>query len=143
MPKSNAPAARRILNGRALIIFDWVSTTGNEADTEPTMAICRTHAGKGVSYLIPLSCAYQYGEGRSGEATKFLIARSKAICEALGLDPDRRTCALMAMAVVDNLPDLISMRPWEGASPRELENRADRQGLKVKVGDHTILDATR
>lgn len=121
-----------------LIIFSYVSLNGDEPS--PVMAICGKASRS--SYIIPLANAYYYANSMTGNPSKELLADLEGIANRLELSTDKFMLSKIAEAIIDNLPDLIKMPPKAPPSMRQLEEKAEKQGLVVKMGGKTLLDAS-
>jgi hypothetical protein len=90
--------------------FGYVNTydvDGNQR-TEPAMGIIPARIGKNLPvYAIPLSLAYQYADAET------LIKKSFHIAQVLGFSPDQFIVNRIADLILNYLPDLIKMRPYE------------------------------
>ena len=90
--------------------FGYVNTydADGQQRTEPAMGIVPVRRGQNLPvYAIPLSLAYQYADG------EVLISKSFHIAQVLGFFPDRFIVNRIADLILNYLPDLIKMRPYE------------------------------
>jgi hypothetical protein len=90
--------------------FGYVNTydVDGHKRTEPAMGIVPVRRGQNLPvYAIPLSVAYQYADGET------LVKKSFHIAEVLGFFPDRFIASRIADIILNYLPDLIKMRPYE------------------------------
>lgn len=97
------------------VLFSWFNPQPRRLDSEhePVMALVRRAGGEGRSFMIALSAAYLYADSESGQPTPYLLQRAFTVASVLGLHPDRSTIRRICDAIVDNLPELIRMPPWE------------------------------
>lgn len=90
--------------------FGYVNTYDSDGHqrTEPAMGIVPVRIGQNLPvYAIPLSLAYQYAD------VETLIKKSFHIAELLGFSPDRFIVNRISDLILNYLPDLIKMRPYE------------------------------
>ncbi len=124
------------------LFFSYVSPTTNVDDTEPCMCLGRAGIRRSA-WVIPLSSAYMYADSESGEPSDYLVGKAAEIAHHLGLGVTRDTVFKICSVIVDNLPELIRMPPWAGLHQRDIEQAAERQGLKIKLNGQELLDATK
>lgn len=64
-----------------------------------------------AAWAIPLSRAYEYADSRSGDALEQLIEAAGRALEAMKMQPMRSTIKALVSIVLDELPELINMKP--------------------------------
>jgi hypothetical protein len=90
--------------------FGYVNTydADGHQETEPALGITPIRIGKNLPvYAIPLSLAYQYADAET------LASKSFHIAEVLGFFPDRSIASRISDVILNYLPDLIKMSPYE------------------------------
>jgi hypothetical protein len=90
--------------------FGYVNTydADGHRKTEPALGITPVRIGKNLPvYAIPLSLAYQYADAAT------LVSKSFHIAEVLGFFPDRSIVGRISDVILNYLPDLVKMRPYE------------------------------
>lgn len=118
------------------ILFSYVDVDG---DPMPCLAV--GNPSKRSCYIIPLESAFKYADSESGEPTPFLAVAAMKIAETIGIYPDKSACFRIASAVVDNLPDLISMPPKPRLTQEAMQKRIENSGLVVGINGKRIIDA--
>ena len=94
------------------------------------------------AYIIPLANAYLYADSISGEPTDHLMVTAITIARALRLGDEKFTTHRIMSAIVDNLPDLISMPPAPQMTEKDVMDKAEREGLVMKLNGNTVIDAS-
>jgi len=109
-------------------------------DKTPIMALCGKKSKR--SYYIPLANAHQFADSITGEPTDHLLVTAITIGRAINIGEDKYIVREIADAVVDNLPELIEMPPAPQLTQKEVMAMAEKQGLVLKLGGKTIIDAS-
>lgn len=133
--RKNVPRAKDYSS--FVVIFSYADINGNSV---PVMALCGKRSKS--SYLIPLDNAHQFADSISGEPTDYLMMAAFTIARVLNLGTDRFIVHEICDAIVDNLPDLIEMPPAPQITQKQLLAKAEQQGLVIKSGGRTLLDAS-
>ena len=98
---------------------------------------------KRAAFVIPLKMAYLYAESKSGDPSHYLMQRSFLVAKHLGLDSEKSTIKNIVDAILDGIPDLVSMMPLDTTlSIKQIEQKAEQQGLIIKMDGQTVLDAS-
>lgn len=105
---------------------------------EPGMVIASSFMGRRRAWVIGLSSAWKYADSETGAPTAYLIEAAGKIGDLLGLGADRMTAFRIASAIVDHLPDLLTMPP---EMPTDWRKQAERDELVVKLNGETLVDA--
>jgi len=105
--------------GDLLVRFQYVKADSREigGEHEPALVLCRPQRSKvRAAWVIMLSAAYKYvDDGETGRHSKYMVDVSESIAKMLHLPSDRHSRFLIAEAILDSLPDLLDMPPWEAA----------------------------
>lgn len=128
--------------GDIRVFFQHVGVpTSDDPDPieHPTMCVGRRNAPSGSrrAWLIPLPELYRYVE-RDGRPTGELIMRAPDIAEFIGLT------ALSTFGVIESIcdgADELRKMPPKPSDPKKMERLAERDGLVLRVGDQTVVDA--
>lgn len=98
---------------------------------------------KRSAFVIPLKMAYLYAESKSGEPSHYLMQRSFLIAKHLGLDSEKSTIRRIVEAILDGIPDLVSMMSLDTTlTMQQIERKAEQHGLIARLDGKTILDAS-
>lgn len=133
--KKNVPTAHDYSS--FVVIFGYAEINANNT---PIMALCGKRSRR--SYYIPLDNAHQFADSISGEPTDYLMMAAVTIASVLGLGADKFIIKEICDAIVDSLPDLLQMPPAPQMTQKELIAKAEQQGLIIKSGERTLLDAS-
>lgn len=121
-------------HGDIRIFYQWVND-------EASMILAANRLGRRKAWVIGQSVAHQYADSETGAPTAYLIEAAVKIAEHLGFHPDRSTVFRIASAIVDDLPELIKMPPPPAQTAQHIERLAERDGLVLRIGDQTVVDA--
>ncbi len=132
--KKQLPSSKKY--GDFVIFYQYAEIEGNQ-----TACMVIGCPRRRSAYMIPEKNAHLYADSITGEPTDKLIQLAITIADAIGLGADRYNTYRIASAVVDNLPDLIEMPPAPMLTQKDIEQKAERQGLVVKQGEQTLIDA--
>ncbi len=133
--KKDIPASKNYND--FVVFFQYVEIDKN---MEPVMVVGAPRYKS--AYIIPLNVAYKYADSVTGEPTDYLVQAALTIGETLRLGVDKLTVYRICSAIVDNLPDLVSMPPHSGISQKQLMKEAEQSGLVVKLDGEKIIDAS-
>jgi hypothetical protein len=113
----SAPVLGERRFGDILVRFHYINLTPQEigAEHEPAIFVTRPEwSGAHSAYVIPESTAHQWvSSGKQGGPSAHAIHESARIARMLGLTVDRRTVFRIVEAVLDCIPDLLDMPPWQ------------------------------
>ncbi len=132
---ANVPSP--IKGSNFIIMFTHSEINGRE---QPVMAICGKRARS--SYFVPMDNAYLYADSISGEPTDALMKLVVNACEALDLGNDKYIIYELMSAIVDALPELLSMPPASTETHKEMMAKVEASGLKVMIDGESIIDAS-
>lgn len=102
--------------GGIAVYLEWFDPEKDEIGVgEPALILARANkfalSGNRGCATIMLEQAYLYADSKRGEPTQRLIKFSSDACTAIGFEPSRMNIFAIASAIVDALPDLVSMPP--------------------------------
>lgn len=126
------------VKGGLMVFLEWWNDEKSEVGSgEPALFITRADkfglSGNRGSACITLPQAHLYADSKTGGPTPRLIAFARGACSELGLEPSRMNVKAIADAIVDFLPDLLTMPP---------EPRPEQVGIKAPppLAEVTLVD---
>lgn len=111
--------------------------TADQHEHRPTMFVWAR--GRRSSWAIQLEAAYKYVDANTGAPSRWLLDNIPRILDYTGMSNDHTTAFRVCSAIVDAIPDLLEMPPWEKYR-RQLKAKVEELTLKVG-GDEMRVQA--
>jgi hypothetical protein len=103
--------------GEFLVRFSYVNANPGQIGSEhaPAMVLCRPEKyGNRNAIMIFDDAAHKYvNTGKHGGPSEYCVHQAAMFAEMLGLPGDRRTVFRICEAVLDSIPDLFAMPPYD------------------------------
>lgn len=107
-------------HGDVAVSFQWIND-------EPAMCLFNPNRQSKSAVVICLSAAHQYADSKTGGPSHYLVQKSLAYSDILGVAPRK-----VADVICDSMPDLVAMPP-------EPDWRKLQVDKAVNVGEVSIM----
>lgn len=111
---------------RGVKIYGDIVVCRQYVNGEPALVMFpkrRRSLGNQGAFIVCLSSAWKYVDDA------YVIQRAKTAAEVMGMHPDRSTVVRIALALNNELPELVMMKPEPGEAPKVIgEGRLEGAG---------------